>query len=164
MCFVFFYQEIDGKSFLLLTREALMEFKGIRLGPALKIIGYSAYLRAKSRILNIERISNRQTSMVPSSIHLKSASCNQMTSQERTNNSTVESFPNNAPSLLKRDEELQQVNLHKGECQTATNLTSKSVEAVEFKDVPGKHNIEDDIPLQKRKSNEQNQTSGDVTE
>ena len=44
---------MDGKSFLLLTRDALMEFKGFRLGPALKIIGYSSYLRAKNQILNI---------------------------------------------------------------------------------------------------------------
>lgn len=41
---------MDGKSFLLLTREALMEFKGFRLGPALKIVGYAASLRAKHRM------------------------------------------------------------------------------------------------------------------
>ena len=28
------FQEIDGKSFLLLTREALIKFKGVRLGQA----------------------------------------------------------------------------------------------------------------------------------
>jgi len=43
-------EEVDGKSFLLLTREALMEFVGMRLGPALKIAGHAAYLRARHRM------------------------------------------------------------------------------------------------------------------
>ncbi|XP_057311978.1 uncharacterized protein LOC130649658 isoform X2 [Hydractinia symbiolongicarpus] len=43
-------EEIDGKSFLLMTREALMEFTGLKLGPALKISGHAAYLRARHRM------------------------------------------------------------------------------------------------------------------
>ena len=43
-------EEMDGKSFLLITREALMDFLGIKLGPALKIAGHAAGLRARQRI------------------------------------------------------------------------------------------------------------------
>lgn len=53
---------MDGKSFLLLTREALMEFKGFRLGPALKIVGYAAHLRAKHRMQNTAAVTSIITS------------------------------------------------------------------------------------------------------
>merc|ERR1712048_766773 len=43
-------QEMDGKSFLLVTREALMDFLGIRLGPAIKLAAYAAQLRAQIRM------------------------------------------------------------------------------------------------------------------
>lgn len=43
-------EEMDGKSFLLVTREALMDFLGVKLGPALKIAGHAAGLRARQRI------------------------------------------------------------------------------------------------------------------
>ena len=49
-----YFQEVDGRSFLLLTREALMEFTGMRLGPALKISGYAAGLRARQRMFGID--------------------------------------------------------------------------------------------------------------
>jgi hypothetical protein len=42
-------EEIDGKSFLLLTHEALMDFLGVKFGPALKIAGHAASLRARQR-------------------------------------------------------------------------------------------------------------------
>eukprot|EP00111_Clytia_hemisphaerica_P011856 TCONS_00034843-protein len=160
-------EEIDGKSFLLLTREALMEFKGIRLGPALKIVGYSAYLRAKSRILNIERVSNRQIHRTPST-HVPNVSRAQMTSQERKDNTALEEFPNSTPTLSREVESSSSKLLDS--CQSETITTSKPVveertesdvlntekeasnietEAVEFENVPGRHCIEDDIPLQK---------------
>ena len=43
-------QEIDGSALLLLTRESLMEFTGMKLGPALKICGYVAHLKGRLRM------------------------------------------------------------------------------------------------------------------
>eukprot|EP00795_Rhopilema_esculentum_P009517 gene9517-17256_t len=43
-------QEIDGSALLLLTRESLMEFAGMKLGPALKICGYVATLKGRIRM------------------------------------------------------------------------------------------------------------------
>eukprot|EP00112_Aurelia_sp_Birch-Aquarium-sp1_P026919 Seg987.7 transcript_id=Seg987.7/GoldUCD/mRNA.D3Y31 product="Polyhomeotic-like protein 1" protein_id=Seg987.7/GoldUCD/D3Y31 len=43
-------QEIDGSALLLLTRESLMEFTGMKLGPALKICGYVATLKGRLRM------------------------------------------------------------------------------------------------------------------
>jgi len=43
-------QEIDGSALLLLTRESLMEFAGMKLGPALKICGYIATLKGRLRM------------------------------------------------------------------------------------------------------------------
>ena len=150
-----------------------MEFKGIRLGPALKIVGYSAYLWAKSRILNIERVSNRQAPRVPPPAHAPNLSRDQMmTSQERKENIALDGFSNNTSSSTK------EVELHSNKedsnlSQSDTITTSKPVEepraqseapnieneatsyekeVVQFQDVPGRHCIEDDIPLQKKDS------------
>ena len=55
---------MDGKSFLLITREALMEFMGLRLGPALKISGYAAQLRAKMRLMSKPKEKKRRKNRV----------------------------------------------------------------------------------------------------
>ncbi|XP_065681004.1 uncharacterized protein LOC100198609 isoform X2 [Hydra vulgaris] len=58
---VLFKEEVDGRSFLLITQEALVEFMGMRLGPALKIASYAAQLRAQLRVQNINLADGRNS-------------------------------------------------------------------------------------------------------
>ena len=40
-------QEIDGKALLLLTREMIMSYMGLKLGPAIKLLGCIEDLKPK---------------------------------------------------------------------------------------------------------------------
>ena len=40
-------QEIDGKALLLLTREMIMSYMGLKLGPAIKLLCFVEELKSK---------------------------------------------------------------------------------------------------------------------
>lgn len=46
-------QEIDGKALLLLTREMIMSYMGLKLGPAIKLLGCIEDLKPKKSRWNI---------------------------------------------------------------------------------------------------------------
>lgn len=43
----FFFQEIDGKAFLLLNSDMMMKYMGLKLGPALKICHLVSRLKGR---------------------------------------------------------------------------------------------------------------------
>lgn len=45
--FIFCLQEIDGKALLLLTREMIMSYMGLKLGPAIKLLCFIDELKNK---------------------------------------------------------------------------------------------------------------------
>jgi len=44
---LFSLQEIDGKALLLLTREMIMSYMGLKLGPAIKLLCFVEELKTK---------------------------------------------------------------------------------------------------------------------
>ena len=44
---MFCLQEIDGKALLLLTREMIMSYMGLKLGPAIKLLCFIDELKNK---------------------------------------------------------------------------------------------------------------------
>jgi len=44
---LFSLQEIDGKALLLLTREMIMSYMGLKLGPAIKLLCFVEELKSK---------------------------------------------------------------------------------------------------------------------
>lgn len=53
-------EEIDGKSFLMLTSDALVDFLGIKLGPALKLAGHACSLQARQRVYCLTMLQQEQ--------------------------------------------------------------------------------------------------------
>lgn len=102
-----------------------MEFKGVRLGPALKIVGYSSYLRAKSRILNMNDTPQQQQNNRNTPLQGDRSTPSQITP---LHNKTVEFAVNQ-------------------EVQIVPKATQCAVETVCIRNQP--HHIEDDIPLHK---------------
>lgn len=139
-----FLKEIDGKSFLLLTRDALMEFKNIRLGPALKIIGYSSYLRAKSRILNMksENKSKNELTNKPSPSQVKEQIS--VPPNENVLSVNVKHTPTNngSPSQSSITPLPKEINM-------TSSFTEQTGSTVAFRDFPVQHNIDDAILVHK---------------
>lgn len=50
-CFAMCFQEIDGKSLLLMKRSDVLQGLSLRLGPALKIYAHVQRLQTKGQIL-----------------------------------------------------------------------------------------------------------------
>lgn len=109
-----------------------MEFKGVRLGPALKIVGYSSYLRAKSRILSMNKTPSHQQQQ-----------------RQQDNRNTPLQGNISSPSPLPNTP-LQIIKPVAPVCKPAAILpttTLSDVETVHIRDQP--HHIEDAIPLHK---------------
>ena len=123
-----------------------MEFKNIRLGPALKIIGYSSYLRAKSRITNMKN-QNKPKTELKNERNLDSSS---LDVKEQVSVSQIENvFSLNGTHSPPYDNPLSQ-----SSTVTITrdvNVTSVSIEqsgsTVSFQNFPVQHHIDDVIPV-----------------
>jgi len=136
-------EEIDGKSFLLLTRDALMEFKNIRLGPALKIVGYSSYLRAKSRILNMKRQNKPKVELKngPSPSQVKE----QISVSQIENVSSVNGTQS-LPYTVCSQSPSSNTSISKSVKMTPS-FTEQTGSTVAFQNFPVQHNIDDVIPV-----------------
>ena len=139
---------------MLLTRDALMEFKSIRLGPALKIIGYASYLRAKSRLLSMSRRQQRISNGPSRTEQVRRQQSPQKESgsaQGECSSSVADQIKTATPSLHSVvGADNSNLLSPPSSCIVSpkTDITPQGVPVtVAFQNVPGDYNIDDAIPL-----------------
>ena len=107
-----------------------MEFKNIRLGPALKIVGYSSYLRAKNRILALNNTP------------FQSGTPSRSSSSKMWEPKTPSQLLTNPPPR----------SIIYGNAGIKNETPSDGDHVVRFKNFPVAHKIDEAIPLHKNES------------
>ena len=128
-----------------------MEFKNIRLGPALKIIGYSSYLRAKSRILNMNR-QNKPAIEIKTETPSSQPSHPTFQGEEQFSRSQTESVTpvvdsKTPPRETSVSSSQSSVTSTSKGLSMIPALDERTISTVAFQNFPGQHNIDEAIPL-----------------
>ena len=121
-----------------------MEFKNIRLGPALKIIGYSSYLRAKSRILNMKSENKSKIELTNKTSPSKVKEQISVPPDENISTVNGKQTPtyNVSPSQSSITPPTKEINM-------TSSLIEQTGSTVAFRDFPVQHNIDDAILVHK---------------